>query len=80
MRIKFKKGLTPEAIADLFLDIVDRRGLVIGAVNIYIQEYDEKMKVIQKDETYIEVSPTDVGLIGYEDYSAGLRRGQLKVI
>ena len=38
MRIKFNRGLSPEAIASLFLKIVEQRGLVVGAVNIYVQE------------------------------------------
>lgn len=80
MRIKFNKGLSPEAIASLFLNIVEQRGLVVGAVNIYVQEYDENMKPILNDEKYIEVSPTDAGVKGYEKYSADLRRSKLKVV
>ncbi len=82
MRIKFKKGLSPEAIANMFLRIVEERDLVIGSVNIYIQEYGEDMKPIpynQNDE-YLEVTPSVSSKQKYEDYAADLRRSKLKVI
>lgn len=80
MRIKFKKGLPPEAIAATFLDILKGRNAIIGAVNIYIQEYGDDMKVVPFSEECIEVSPTSEGLRRYTEYSANLRRSNLRAI
>lgn len=81
MRIQFKKGISPEAIADTFLDIVKKRGNVIGAVNIYIQEYDQDMQPIAFDNSqYIQVKPTPDGTDDYAEYCARMRRKSLKVI
>ena len=81
MRIQFKKGISPEAIADTFLDIVKKRGNVIGAVNIYIQEYDQHMPPIACDHSqYIQVKQTPVGTDYYAEYCARMRRKNLKVI
>jgi hypothetical protein len=80
MRIKFKKGLSPEAVASYFLNIVEGREKVIGSVNIYVQEYDEDMKPIKDDGSYIEVAPNQAGLRNYAEYSADLRRSKLKAI
>lgn len=82
MRIKFKKGLTPEAVASMFLRIVEERDLVIGSVNIYIQEYGEDMKPVpynQCDE-YLEVTPSTPSKQQYEDYAADIRRSKLRAI
>lgn len=80
MRIKFKKGVPPEIVANTFLEIMRDRQNVIGTVNIYVQEYGEDMKMIKQDQDWIEVSPTDAGLREYGDYSADLRRNRLKAI
>jgi len=79
MRIKFKKGMTPEDIADMFVRITNDRNALIGTVNIYVQEYDEKLKAV-KDEEYIEVKPTEYGKSRYNEYSSELRRSKLKVV
>jgi len=79
MRIKFKKGMTPEDIANMFVRIMNDRNALIGTVNIYVQEYDEKLKPI-KDEQYIEVKPTEYGMNRYNEYSADIRRSKLKVV
>jgi len=80
VRIKFKKGFTPEAIADLFLQIVEDRGNVIGAVNIYFQEYDENMNVIRHDDEYLEAQPGRDSKELYTDYAADVRRKRLRAV
>jgi len=80
MRIKFKKGMTPEDIANMFTRLIYERNLLIGAVNIYIQEFDEDMKPIKYDEQYIEIKPTEYGMSRYKEYEADLRRSNLKVV
>jgi len=80
LRIKFKKGMTPESIALAFLDIMRRRKTIIGAVNIYVQEYGEDMKVFEFDDECIVVEPTREGMRQYADYSAAHRRSRIKVV
>jgi len=82
MRIKFKKGMTPEGVARMFLDIVEDRGFLIGSVNIYFQEYDENMKAVrfEDEHEYIEVAPNEHGKKQYSEYQADLRRSKLKAI
>jgi hypothetical protein len=81
MRIQFKKGISPGAIAERFLDIVKKRGNVIGTVNIYVQEYNQDMQLIEFDNSrYIQVSPTVDGLDDYAEYCAGTRRNNLRVV
>lgn len=79
MRIRIHKGMTPEDVADMFVRVVRDRDTLIGTVNIYVQEYDENLQPI-KDGDFIEVKPTNYGLSRYEEYSADLRRGKLKVV
>lgn len=80
MRIKFKKGMTPEDIANMFVKLVNDRNLLIGSVNIYIQEFDQDMQPIKYDEQYIEIKPTEYGMNRYKEYEADLRRSNLKVV
>lgn len=82
MRVKFKKGITPKDIADIFLRIIEDRGNVIGSVNIYFQEYDENMKSINFDDyiNYLEVTPSDISQQRYAEYQAGMRRSKLKAV
>ncbi len=82
MRIKFNKGLTPEAIAALLLQVIEERDMVIGSVNVYIQEYGEDMKAIpsRRDDEYIEINPTEKGKQRYDDYVVDMRRSKLKAI
>lgn len=79
MRIKFRKGMTPEDIANIFVRVMNDRNTVIGTVNVYVQEYDEDMKQV-KDEEYLEVKPTQYGQSRYDEYAADLRRSKLKVV
>lgn len=80
MRIKFKKGATPESIGWLFAHIMKERGTVIGTVNIYVQEYGDDMKVIKDDGEYLEYVPGDITLEKYAEYSAGVRRSKMKAV
>jgi hypothetical protein len=80
VRLKFKKGFTPEAIASIFLQVIEERGNVIGAVNIYFQEYDANMKPIKQEEEYLEAHPGEDSVGMYSDYVADLRRSKLKAI
>ena len=68
-----------EDIADMFVRITNDRNALIGTVNIYVKEYDEKLKAV-KDEEYIEVKPTEYGKSRYNEYSSELRRSKLKVV
>ena len=79
MRIKFNKGMTPDDIANMFVQLMNDRNALIGTVNIYVQEYDDKLKAV-KDEEYLEVKPTEYGKERYDEYSSGLRRSKLKVV
>lgn len=79
MRIKFRKGMTPEDIASMFVRLIDDRSALIGTVNIYVQEFDEDLKTV-KDEEYIEVKPTEYGMTRYNEYAADLRRSSLRVV
>lgn len=80
MRIKFKKGATPESIGWLFAHIMKERGTIIGAVNIYVQEYGDDMKIIKGDGEYLEYTPGDVTLEKYSEYAAEQRRRKMKVV
>lgn len=82
MRIKFERGFTPERIGDIFAHIIRGEGVVIGAVNIYVQVYDENMmpiKYSQEDE-YIVIKPEDVAKKEYTDDSARTRRKRFEVV
>ena len=52
---------------------------MIGAVNIYVQEYDEDLKQIE-DTGYYEIRPTEHGLNNYKEYEAYTRRSKLKIV
>lgn len=80
MRIKFDKGLTPERIADHFVQIVRQNELVIGSVNIYIQIYDEEMKLekFSRGQDYLFCTPSDFGKQEYMEDVAQIRRKKMK--
>ena len=81
MRIKFEKGMTPERIAQAFVDFVRQNDLVIGAVNVYIQTYDENMKAEKNDnEHYTICSPVEKLKNEYADDVALIRRGRLRAV
>ncbi len=81
MRIKFEKGMTPERIAQAFVDFVRQNELVIGSVNIYIQTYDENMKAEKNNnDTYTICEPSEKLKTEYTEDVASIRRGRLKVV
>jgi hypothetical protein len=84
MRIKFEKGMTPERMADAFVKYIYDNNIVIGAVNMYIQTYDEEMKPEKfekgKDSSYLNCSPSAKAKQEYDDYVAEVRRGNFKAV
>lgn len=84
MRIKFEKGMTPERICEAFLNFVKENSLVIGAVNMYIQTYDDDMKPEKfrrgKEEEYLVCSPSDATQKKYAVDVARIRRKKMKVV
>jgi len=81
MRIKFEKGLTPERIADNFVEYIYENNLIIGAVNMYIQTYDDEMIAEKFDnKEYISCSPTEKAKEEYLNYAARVRRGKFKTV
>lgn len=81
MRIKFEKGMTPERIAAEFVRFVRKNGLVIGAVNVYIQTYDEKMKAEKHDKgNYFLCTPPEKYKTEYSEDVARIRRKRMKAI
>lgn len=83
MRIKFEKGMTPERVADAFVKFVRENNLVIGAVNIYVQTYDEKMKpdkFNKYEDGYYVCKPSEKAVTEYSEDVAELRRSRMKVV
>jgi len=80
MRLKFKKGITPEVIADKFLEYIYENNLVIGAVNIYIQTYNDQMETVKFDDDYLVYSPSEKAKKAYDERVAQIRRSKIKAI
>lgn len=84
MRIKFEKGMTPERIADALVKYIYDNNIVIGAVNMYIQTYDEEMKPEKyndtKDGSCLNCSPSARAKQEYDNYVAEIRRGNFKAV
>jgi hypothetical protein len=81
MRIKFEKGMTPEAIANAFVKFVRENSLVIGAVNIYMQTYDDEMKSEKLNgDDYFICRPCESTKREYTEDVARLRRRRMKAI
>ena len=82
MRIKFEKGITPESMAQAFIDFVRQNNLVIGSVNMYIQTYDENMKAekYRRDDEYTLCKPTAIAKEEYIEDVALTRRSRLKAV
>ena len=82
MRIKFEKGFTPELIGEIFAQIIKDEEIIIGAVNIYIQTYDDEMKAVpfSKEEEYITVEPSKAAKKEYENSVIDKRRGKLRLV
>ena len=81
MRIKFEKGMTPERIADAFINFVRKNNLVIGSVNIYLQTYDENMQVepFTKKE-YLVCEPSKETQKIYEQELINARRKRIRAV
>ena len=75
MRMKFKKGITPEAIAETFVRFVYENNIEIGAVNMYIQTLDGEV-----DGEYFVCTPGEVSKNNYSEYAANIRRSKLKAV
>jgi len=81
MRIKFEKGITPEKMAAAFIDFVYGNGIVIGAVNLYIQTYDDDMKPEKfGGGDYFLCKSTEKAKAEYDQYAAKMRRGKFKQV
>lgn len=81
MRIKFEKGMTPERIAETFVDYIRSNDLAIGSVNMYIQTYGEDMKAEKHSkEGYLVCSPGEYSKLEYVEDMAEIRRGRMRVI
>lgn len=82
MRIKFEKGMTPERIAEAFVNFVRKEELVIGSVNIYIQTYDEDMKAEKNNSRgyFTTCEPTERSKKEYIEDVALTRRSRLKAV
>ena len=84
MRIKFEKGMTPERMADTLIKYIYEHDIVIGAVNMYIQTYDEEMKPEKyckgNEESYLSCTPTETAKQEYNEYVAAIRRGKFKAV
>ena len=82
MRIKFEKGMTPERMAKAFVDFIRSNEHVIGTVNMYIQTYDEEMKVedYKRDGRYFVCSPSDEAIAEYNEDVVSMRRKRIKAV
>jgi len=81
MKIKFKKGMTPEIMAQTFVKFIRQNNLVIGAVTMYIQTYDEEMKPVKfNEEDYFEAEPTEEMKKIYANDISEIRRSKMKVV
>lgn len=79
MRLKFEKGMTPEAIAEIFVNFIYENNLLIGSVNMYIQTYDDQSKA-QNTGDYFVCKPGDKTKQNYSNYAADLRRSKFKAV
>jgi hypothetical protein len=78
LRIKFKKGVPPDAMLGALSEYLQDK--IIGSVSVYIQEYDDDMKPIKFDDKYIQYDATDLGKEEYGNYVAGQRRKRIKAV
>lgn len=80
MRIKFEKGIPPEKMAAAFVDFIYSKGIVIGAVNLYIQTYDDDMKPEKFGGGYYYCKSTEKTRAEYDQYAAKMRRDKFKQV
>jgi hypothetical protein len=81
MRIKFEKGMTPEKIAEVFVDFIRENDITIGSVNMYIQTYDESMKAepFNRNE-YLVCNPSEATKAQYDKEMVNARRKRMKAV
>jgi hypothetical protein len=81
MRIKFEKGMTPEKIAEVFVDFIRENDITIGSVNMYVQTYDENMKIepFNRNE-YLVCDPSEATKAQYDKETVNARRKRMKVV
>jgi len=79
MRIKFEKGITPEMMANEFLNIIHDHGKLVGAVSMYVSFYGEDMK-LDRDGIAITCSATIKEEEIYAQYAADKRRKGLRAV
>lgn len=79
MRIKFEKGITPERMAEAFVNYIYENNLHIGAVNMYIQTFNDQMKA-ENSREYLVFSPESQAKEEYIKYAANLRRSKFKAV
>ena len=83
MRIKFEKGMTPEAIATALVQYIRDNNILIGSVNVYMQTYDEDMKAEKykrRENEYIICKPSNAIKKEYERELVDIRRSRMKVV
>lgn len=80
MRIKFKKGMTPERIAEAFARFIRENDIVVGSVNIYIQTLDENTGKYCNDEECLICCPGEESKREYTEYMASARRRKFKEV
>lgn len=81
MRLKFERGMTPEDIGRVFAAFIRANDLVIGAVNIYVQTYDEAMQPSSGHVgEYIAFMPSEEAKRRYTEDVATIRRSRMRVV
>ena len=82
MRIKFEKGMTPEAIGRAFVDYIRENSIIIGAVNMYVQTYgpDGKAEKYSRDDDILMCSPSPATKKRYIEEVAEIRRRRMKAV
>ena len=83
MRIKFEKGITPERIADAFVNFIYENN--IHRFGKYVcQTYDKDMKPEKfnknGDGSYLICKPSDVAKKEYTEYVANICRQNFKAV
>ena len=79
MRIKFEKGITPEVMAESFLNIINDHGKLVCSADMYVRFYNEDMK-LDKDTILVTCSAKSVEDEAYSQYAADKRREGLRVV
>lgn len=80
MRIKFEKGMTPEAIASAFVGLIRQNDIIIGIVNMYVQTLENDGNEVGKNNDFFVCKPNDELKKKYDDDVANIRRNRIKVV